>query len=145
MHAVQVLILAALGLVSTVQAFCKPAVGVRVMTDNMCKVVYCGIGGSCSYMPCHQITIFHPDGSQTKTGMLVGSAPFKKGIQAKVAEWDYFGSRDHKGFAVQSRRCPRPDDHLYCFTPGQVKRTNKGFLGVSYVYYDCGQVPPIPK
>ncbi|KAF9553633.1 hypothetical protein EC968_010247 [Mortierella alpina] len=146
MHAVQVLILAALGLASTVQAFCKEPVGIRAMTDHMCKPVFCSIGGTCSYMPCHQITIYHSDGTSTSTGKLAGATPFRKGKQAEIGEWDYFGSEDSKGYSVFGIKCPNLGyPWMRCLKPGDIKRTNKSLPGVSYVYYDCGRVPPIPK
>ncbi|KAF9563058.1 hypothetical protein EC968_004996 [Mortierella alpina] len=145
MHAVQVLILAALGLASTVQASCSKPVGIRAMTDQRCKVVFCGIGGNCSYMPCHEITIYHEDGSRTSTGKRVGATPFKMGKQAEVGEWDYLGSVDGKGYSILGMRCPNLGWLMGCTKPGQIKRTNKSLPGVSYVYYDCGKVPPIPK
>ncbi|KAF9275341.1 hypothetical protein BGZ68_010867 [Mortierella alpina] len=149
MPSIQAITIAALlGLAATANALCKPAVGIRVQTNNNCKVAWCGAGGNCSYMPCHYITVFHNDGSSTGGFEIGGAAQFGQGKKDQIYEWGFFGSSDSKGMSVLANGCGGKDGNgglggMGC-DGNAVKRTNRSKPGVSRVYYDCGKVPGVP-
>ncbi|KAG0208640.1 hypothetical protein BGX28_000448 [Mortierella sp. GBA30] len=148
MYAIQVLTLAVLGLAATANALCKPAVGIRVMTNNNCHPVFCTPQGNCNYLACHYITVFHNDGSSTGGFEIAGPAKFASGQQDQVYEWAYFGTNDAKGMSVYANKCGGNGGNGGLGGMGcdgkAVRRTNRSLPGVSRVYYDCGNVPGVP-
>ncbi|KAF9914091.1 hypothetical protein BX616_008986 [Lobosporangium transversale] len=148
MYRIQVLILALLGLAVSVQAYCKRAVGIRVMTNNNCRVAYCG-PRTCYYQPCHYIWIYHDDGSYTGGFQIAAAANFNEGKQDQVYEWAFYGTKDGKGMSVFANGCGGNGGNGGLGGMGcegkAVRRTNISLPGVSKVYYDCGRLPPVPK
>ncbi|KAF9909734.1 hypothetical protein BX616_011068 [Lobosporangium transversale] len=149
MPSIQVLTLALLGLAASAHALCKPAVGIRAMTNNNCHPVFCTPQGNCSYQPCHFITIYHNDGSSTGGFEIGGPVQFSEGKRDQIYEWGFFGSKDAKGMSVYANGCGGSGGNgglggMGC-DGNAVKRTNRSLPGVSRVYYDCGKVPAVPK
>ncbi|KAF9114705.1 hypothetical protein BGX27_010097 [Mortierella sp. AM989] len=147
MLSIQAFTIALLGLATTANALCKPAVGIRVLTNNNCHVAWCG-RGSCSYTPCHYITVFHGDGSSTGGFEIPGAANFGYGKQDQIYEWAFYGTSDAKGMSVYANGCGGNGGNGGLGGMGcegiAVTRTVKSWPGVSKVYYDCGRVPGVP-